>query len=689
MRENLEGCSSSKKPRQDEGGKEAYLTFGSEEEEEEERAGHSSSRGKQLMVDRGVVSNLTPLRSLGCIDPGWEHGVAQDQRKKKVKCNYCGKVVSGGINRFKQHLARIQGEVAPCKDAPEDVYLKMKENMKWHRSGRRHKWCGTKEISDSHMQSNIEDEVNEQEKDALHRMNSDRKMIGDKRQRKELRVAFNEMSPCRDIESLLNSTRFDSACLKTPCSQTTPSSKQVKIMRGSGKKSQKEIISAICKFFYYAGVPLEAANSQYFHNMLELVAQYGQGLVGPPSQLIFGDLLQEEIETTRNNLAEHRASWAVTGCSVMADSWTDSESRTLINLFVSSPHGLYFLSSVDATDIVEDASNLFKLLDKVVEEMGEENVVQVITQNTPSYKSAGKMLEEKRKNLFWTPCATYCIDKMLEGFLNLKSVWKCMEMAQKITKFIYNHIRLLNLMKKEFTQGQELLMPSVTRFASSFTTLQNLLDHRIDLRRMFQSEIWTSSWFSKSDKGKEVENIVLNAKFWKKVLYVVRSVNPIMKVLQKVDTGQSLSMPYVYNDMYRAKLAIQSFHGDDVRKYGPFWNVIDNHWDLLGHHPLYVAAYFLNPSYRYRPHFVAYPEVVRGLNECIVRLEPDKLRRIYAMSQISDYTTAKADFGTELAISTRTELEPGDSTRLLCYSFERISSSCIHAKTMTIPYLYE
>lgn len=59
------------------------------------------------------------------------------------------------------------------------------------------------------------------------------------------------------------------------------------------------------------------------------------------------------------------------------------------------------------------------------------------------------------------------------------------------------------------------------------------------------------------------------------------------------------------------------------------------------------------------------------------------------MSQISDYTTAKADFGTELAISTRTELEPGDSTRLLCYSFERISSSCIHAKTMAIPYLYE
>lgn len=57
-----------------------------------------------------------------------------------------------------------------------------------------------------------------------------------------------------------------------------------------------------------------------------------------------------------------------------------------------------------------------------------------------------------------------------------------------------------------------------------------------------------------------------------------------------------------------------------------------------------------------------HPEVVRGLNECIVRLEPDNLKRIAAISQISDYGSAKADFGTELAISTRMELDPGEAT---------------------------
>lgn len=230
--------------------------------------------------------------------------------------------------------------------------------------------------------------------------------------------------------------------------------------------------------------------------------------------------------------------------------------------------------------------------------------LQVITPNTPSYQAAGKMLEEKRRNLFWAPCASYCIDQILEDFMKIKWVGDCLEKAQKITKFIYNHIWLLSLMKKEFTGGQELLRPSVTKCASGFTTMQSLLDHRFDLKRMFQSNKWRSSRFAKLEDGKEAEKIVLNASFWKRVQYVKKSVEPIVEVLLKVNSDDSLSIPFIYNDMFRAKISIKTNHGDDARKYGPFWNVIDCYWNILCHHPLYLAAYFLNPAYRYRADFV-------------------------------------------------------------------------------------
>lgn len=674
MRENLEGCRSNKKPKVSENDERAYLNFQTHDDDDDDGMENIGYRrkGKKVMTDKSLVLNLTPLRSLGYVDPGWEHGVAQDERKKKVKCNYCGKIVSGGINRFKQHLARIPGEVAPCKNAPDDVYLKIKDNMKWHRTGRRHKRPDVKETPSFYVHSDNEPEEEEEEEpeeDAFHHLSRDRIVIGDKVLSKDFRRGFSGNS---DI--YLKRSRSNSNILKASMSHMPLIYKQGS--PGSHKKNRKEVLSAICEFFYYAGVPMHAANSLSFQKMLELVGQYGPGLMGPPSRQISGRFLQDELSTVKNYLVEYRTCWAVTGCSVMADSWKNTQGRTLINFLVSCPRGVYFVSSVDATDVVDEPTSLFKLLDKVVDDVGEENVVQVVTQNTPSYKAAGKMLEDKRKGLFWTPCAAYCIDLVLEDFSKVKLVSECTEKAQKLTKFIYNRIWLLNLMKREYTGGQDLLRPAITRYAASFFTLQGVLDHRVGLKRMFLSNKWVSCRFSKSDEGKEVERIVLNATFWKKMQYIRKSVDPILRVLQKVHYDGNLSMPYIYNDMYRAKLAIKSIHGDDADKYGPFWSVIDSHYSSLFHHRLCVAAYSLNPAYRYRPDCVGNPEVVRGLNECIVRLEPDSVKWVSASMQISDFISAKADFGTELAISTRTELEPAvwwQQHGINCLELQRIA----------------
>ncbi|KAL8151308.1 hypothetical protein V2J09_021116 [Rumex salicifolius] len=666
MRDNLEGCRSSKKPRLAVGDENLYLTFHDDEEDDLDKAGYKR-KGKKIMSDKSMIVNLTPLRSLGYIDPGWEHGVAQDERKKKVKCNYCGKVVSGGINRFKQHLARIPGEVAPCKNAPEEVYMKIKDNMKWHRTGRKLRRSDMKDSSYSYMNCENEAEEDDQELDDAQPMSKEPFMNSDKWLAKDIRSASSGMPTGSGSDMYVKKSKLSPDLITTQVSNKLLPYKQTNI--SSNKKNRKEVVSAICEFFYHAGISFDTADSFYFQKMLELASQYGQGLVGPSSRQIAGQYLQDEISSIRDHIVEYKSSWSVTGCSIIVDSWKNVQARTLINFLVSCPRGIFFVSSVDATDTVESSSNLFHMLDKVVDDLGEDNVVQVITHNSPSYKAAGKMLEEKRRSLFWTPCAAYCIDRILEDFMKIKLVADCMENGQKITKFIYNRNWLLNLMKKEFTEGQELLSPSGTKYAASFATLQALVDNRVGLKRMFQSNKWLLSRYSKSDEAKELERIVLNGTFWKKLQHIRRSVDPVLQILQTVNDNGSLSMPSIYNDMHRAKLTIKNINGDDARKYGPFWSVIDCHWSSLFHHPLCVAAYFLNPAYRYRSDYVANPEVMRGLNECIVRLEPDSARRISAsmqifispmlsVSQISDFISAKADFGTDLAISTRAELDP-------------------------------
>jgi len=64
---------------------------------------------------------------------------------------------------------------------------------------------------------------------------------------------------------------------------------------------------------------------------------------------------------------------------------------------------LLFLSFVDTSNKSKTADKVFEMLDVIMDRIGEENMVQVISDNATNYKEAGKLLVGKRKGLFWTP----------------------------------------------------------------------------------------------------------------------------------------------------------------------------------------------------------------------------------------------------------------------------------------------
>lgn len=106
---------------------------------------------------------------------------------------------------------------------------------------------------------------------------------------------------------------------------------------------------------------------------------------------------------------EIKTTWNKTGVSLLSDGWSDMRNRSLVHFLVNNQHGTIFLKTIDASDCVKDAQKLFELLAEVVEEIGQDIVVQVIPDNTSSYKATGRLLMKKRKSLYWTPCAAHCI----------------------------------------------------------------------------------------------------------------------------------------------------------------------------------------------------------------------------------------------------------------------------------------
>ena len=107
--------------------------------------------------------------------------------------------------------------------------------------------------------------------------------------------------------------------------------------------------------------------------------------------------MKEEVNDINIMIEEHKKTWKKYGCSIMLDNWTDRKSRCFINFLVNSPSSTWFFKSIYVFDTIKNGELMFKHLDEVVEEIGEENVVQVITSNAFNYVNVGMRLMEKKR----------------------------------------------------------------------------------------------------------------------------------------------------------------------------------------------------------------------------------------------------------------------------------------------------
>jgi hypothetical protein len=132
----------------------------------------------------------------------------------------------------------------------------------------------------------------------------------------------------------------------------------------------------------------------------------------------------------------------------MSDGWTNTKPYHLINFLANSPAETYFLGSVDASSDVANINMLVDLLEKQIDKIGKEHVVQIVTDNASNYKAAGRELMKRIPHLFWTPCATHCLDLLLEDIEKINKFNTCINMAKKLSRFLYKHGQLHNLMRE-------------------------------------------------------------------------------------------------------------------------------------------------------------------------------------------------------------------------------------------------
>ncbi|KAI8539556.1 hypothetical protein RHMOL_Rhmol09G0192400 [Rhododendron molle] len=240
---------------------------------------------------------------------------------------------------------------------------------------------------------------------------------------------------------------------------------------------------------------------------------------------------------------------------------------------------------------------------------------------------------------------------MLEGIGKQSKFKATIDKAKAFTIFVYAHHNTLAMMRK-YTKKRDIVRPGVTRFATSFLTLQSLMEKKQELRAMFSSNAWGESKWAKSPKGKTAYATVMSQAFWNGVTLCLKVFGPLVMVLRLVDGDRKPSMGFVYGELTKAKEEIKAAYKQVETNYRPILDVIDGKAKGRLDSALHLTAYFLNPFYFFNNSTIQDdPIIMDGVLTCVEAFFPDdvNVQDEVINRELLKYKNKEGGFGRPLA----------------------------------------
>ncbi|GAB4831829.1 hypothetical protein Ancab_040253 [Ancistrocladus abbreviatus] len=558
-------------------------------------------------------------------DPAWKHvQMFKNGDRVQLKCIYCGKLFKGGgIHRIKEHLAGQKGNASSCLRVQPDVRLLMQQSLDGLVVKKRKKQKHAEDIMGVNPGSN---EIESYDNDC--EVHTDIQLIANPSAIEpslSLMVSHEEGATSRSMEK-----KKRGRPPKNPLPFVTTHIVPANGVECASKKPSSQVHIAIAQFLFDVGVPLTAVNSTYFQPMVDAIASEGVGIVAPSYHDLRGCILKSSLEQVKMQIDHCARTWGRTGCSILVEEWSTNVGIILVNFLANCPEGTIFLKSADITSIIDSGEAIFELLKEVVEEVGVRNVLQVITISEERYAVAGRKLSDAYPTLYWSPCAAGSIYLILEDFGKLEWINAVLEQCKSITRFIYNHCVVLNMVRR-YTFGMDLVVPGVTNPVTNFKTLKRMVELKHNLQTMVNSQEWVDSPYSKKEGGLVMLDNISDDAFWSSCTLIVHLTEPLLRVLGIVASDKKPAMGYIYAGICRAKEIIKK-ELSKKEDYLAYSNIIDRRWEQIRHLPLHAAE----------------------------RLVPDTKTQDKIMKELNSYKDAIGDFGRKMAIRARETLLPAE-----------------------------
>lgn len=430
---------------------------------------------------------------------------------------------------------------------------------------------------------------------------------------------------------------------------------QVTIQHSFNATSKQLADAAVARLFYGCGIPFAVVEAQYFKDALIAVTKCGAGYKPPSRVAISTTLLDNEVCSTEAKLSEFKTQVSVTGGTLVSDGWTNVQSRPIINCLLVSGDGAMFLDAIDTSGETKDANFIANELERNINAVGAENVVQVITDSASNCLGARSILEQRFKHIVFSPCAAHCLDLLLEDIGKLPWASSVIARGRAVVKFIANHHKSLAVFRQH--SSLELLKPGETRFASQFIMLQRLHDCKDAMQETIvdrEYKKWLSSLKTMA-VAKPVTDTVLDQSFWESVEDMITCCEPIISMLRLAD-GNVPCVGKMYWKIYQIDVGLQNSSLEMTRK-NQMRTFLNNRWKML-HTDLHSAGFVLDPEYRqFLQHENA--EVVSGFHQMVERVHAnDVSAQVRAIQQHASYRAGHGLFARPVAMAAAKEMAP-------------------------------
>ncbi|KAM0849480.1 hypothetical protein ACQ4PT_053706 [Festuca glaucescens] len=581
----------------------------------------------------------------------WNHG---PKIGGGFDCRYCRlKSRGGGATRFREHLAGIPGDVRECPNVPRNVRAAMRESRDVTMLKKREKashmlrieqgiiegmYPGVINLEDDDDQNQIQMSLREQLRDK----NVSRAVERRRGSGSGVRVSLGKRSITAYFDKELSSNKIPM---------------QPKISTALNIESKDVLGQAWAKFFQANDIAGRKANCPYFRATMKITQNLGPTPI-PTGKEIDGIYLDKNYEEAGEWLKMFKQDWKTYGVTVMCDSWTGPTGMSLINFMVYCNTRMFFHKSIDASGLTQNSEFLYKEIKRVVvEEIGHENVVQIVTDNGSNYKKACRTLVEEPEysHIVWQPCAAHTVNLMLKDIAKFREVDVIVKSAKQICRFFHNHNSLHDSMKNNV--GGELIKPNATRFGTVFMFLESYHQKKDQLRKWMVSDDWKGSIWKNDANYVFAEELLSSNMWWAALEWVLALLEPLYKSLRYADTQKKCTLSGFKKSMMTAIQKMDAHLGGGSRMFQRVMSKVSTRMEAMQKDTLMVAAAVLDPYTHYQINLSKITDYASALTDAIEKIaDPDSA--VLAINEIITYRECRGRFGQRLARSSAETMAP-------------------------------